>query len=223
MLTDVSIIPAILAITEEEYKEKIEKIESCPELAEGWVQIDFMDNKFVQNKSIDPQVLGKYKTTLSIEAHLMIEHPSQAIFNVIKAGVKRVVVHVESDDADDVKDNLAYIEDEGVENGLAINPETSLEKLRPYLKDVDTVLIMSVHPGVQGRQFIPESIEKIKECSRIRSDNKLNFRIEVDGGVTAENAKLIVEAGADSLVIGEHLINGDITENLEKIWESLGT
>lgn len=218
MRTNVQIIPAILAITEEEYEQKLKKIEACPELAEGWVQIDLMDNEFVHNESVDPQVLGKYKTTLSIEAHLMIQYPSQAIFHVIKAGAKRVVVHIESDD---VEDNLAYIADEGVENGLAINPETPLEKLTPYLNDIDTVLIMSVHPGVQGRNFITESLEKIKECSRYRLNNNLNYKIGVDGGISSENAKLLVEAGADYLVAGSHLTDGNIAENLEKIRQSL--
>ncbi len=218
MPTDIQIIPAILATTEEEYREKIEKVSTCPEFAEGWVQIDIMDGKFVQNQSVGPQVLEKYPTESKIEAHLMIQDPSQAIFYLIEAGVKRIVLHVESDG---VGDNLAYIEDEGVENGLAINPETSLEKSAPYLKDVDTVLIMSVYPGAQGRDFIPESLEKIRECSRMRAKGNLNFKIEVDGGISVENAKLVLEAGADRLIIGEYLINGNIAENLEKIRQSL--
>lgn len=217
MQTDIQIIPAILATTEEEYKEKLERIEGSPELAEGWVQIDLMDNKFVQNKSISAEIIAKYPTSLKREVHLMVEYPENWIDELVKVGVERIIFPVE--DAEGVLERIKHIKDHGIKVGLSVNPETPVEKISAFIGTIDVVLLMSVRPGFGGQEFIPDTVEKVKRTVILRSGYK--FLVEVDGGVNEEVAKDLAEAGVDSLVIGEHLINGDITENLEKIWESI--
>ncbi|MBI4039870.1 ribulose-phosphate 3-epimerase [Candidatus Daviesbacteria bacterium] len=212
-MDEVQIIPAILATTEAEYKEKLTKIESSDELIEGWVQIDLMDNKFVQNQSIGVDIVAKYQTKLKIEAQLMVEYPENWIDGLAKASVRRVVFPVE--DQSGIDERIKQIKELGMEVGLSINPETEVNLLEPYAGLIDLVLVMSVHPGFGGQNLLPGTFEKIKV---IKGQN-WNLPIEVDGGVNETNAKQLVEAGATNLVIGSHLIEGRIDENLERIWE----
>lgn len=214
---NIQIIPTILATSEEEYREKLQKIENCPELVEGWIQIDLMDNKFVQNKSVGTEVVAKYPTSLKKEAHLMVDYPENWIDELVKSGFKRIIFPLEDDGG--VMERIEHLKNHGVEVGLALNPETPVEKVDPFVSKIDTVLILSVHPGFGGQQFIPETIKKIIELAKLREGR--NFLIEVDGGINETNIKDLADAGADNLVIGEHLINGSITENLEKIRKSL--
>lgn len=217
----IQIIPAILATTEEAYKEKLRKIESCPELVEGWVQIDLMDNKFVQNKSIGPEIIAKYtlESSLKIEAHLMVEDPKTWIRELIKINsIKRIIFHIEIEK--DIEGIVDMVKKQGLEVGLAINPETSVSTLEPFLGNVDVILIMGVHPGFQGQEFIPESINRIKEFSHLRSKNNGEFKIEIDGGITEENIKKVVEAGADIAIVGSGLFKyANLEEGLRKIQE----
>ncbi|KKR80608.1 MAG: Ribulose-phosphate 3-epimerase [Candidatus Daviesbacteria bacterium GW2011_GWA1_41_61] len=231
-MTKIQIIPAILATTEKQYRQKLEKIHSCQEFEGGWVQIDLMDNTFVQNISISLDIVARYPTKLKREAHLMVFHPIEWIKELIEQEFERIIIHLESDPRspgserweDYVRSNLDYIEDhglhikdEGIESGLAINLDTPMEELNPYLYDINVLLIMSVNPGFGGQQFDMRAIERVKKAADIRRQNKLNFKIEVDGGITEKNAKLIVEAGADNLIIGQYLTDGNIAQNLEKI------
>lgn len=199
------IIPAVLARTEQEYREKLQKIETCPELAEGWIHVDFIDGLFVPGKTITPEIFKKYPTKLKIEAHLMVENPSEYMSGV---EVDRVIAHVET-------------QGWGGMRGLAINPETEISAVKPFLANIDSVLIMGVYPGKQGQEFIPEVLVKIKGLVTLRLRPGYDFTIGVDGGITVENAKLIVDAGADYLVVGSHLIEGELGENLEKFYQAL--
>lgn len=212
----VQIIPAIDVATEEEYKETLKKIEDSRVFEDGWVHIDFADNIFAPWKTITPDILKKYPTKLKIEVHLMTRDPWVWVddFDYRGSTVRRVIVHVELPEGE-----LRRF-DEEVEHmngtGLALNPETQVQKVRPFVAKIDTVLIMSVHPGKQGQEFMPDVLEKIKQLKGMG-----DFLIGVDGGITPENAKMIVDAGADYLVVGSHLIEGNIDENLEKFWEIL--
>jgi len=213
------IIPAILATTEQDYKDKIQELENSDSFEGGWIQIDLMDNKFVQNQSIGPEVLAKYKTPFRREAQLMVEYPEGWIEELVKVRVERIVFPTE--DAQGVEERINHIKNHNIGVGLSINPETRVEKIVPFMGTIDLVLVMGVNPGFGGQEFIPDTIEKVKELFQLRSENNLNFLIEVDGGVNLENIKSLVDAGVDNLVIGSYLFDGDITENLEKIWETL--
>lgn len=222
----VQIIPAILAITEEEYKEQLSRIEESGEFE--WVHLDVMDGNFVESSSFDMEGVD-LSTSLKMESHLMVNHPGadgdMMISEHISPGnnIKRLIFHIES--AEVVKNpkdmDWLFKLGPGIESGVALNPETPPSALEPFISKVNVVLIMSVHPGKQGQEFIPESLDKIREVARLRSENNLNFKIGVDGGVSPENIKSIVEAGADYVVMGSHLIKGDIHANLESIWEAL--
>lgn len=216
----IQIIPAILATTEQEYKEKLLKIEESESFQQdGWIQIDLMDNKFVQNQSIGVDVIAKYPTKLQREAQLMVEYPQSWIDDLLKSGIERIVFPVE--DFPGIQETIDQIKNQGIQVGLSLNPETEVEKIEPFMSTIDLVLVMSVHPGFGGQEFIPESIDKIKEVSRLRSKDNLSFLIEVDGGVSEKVIPDLIKAGVDNLVIGSHLLEGNIDENIEKIWEAL--
>lgn len=228
-MNNVSIIPVILAESEEEYKEKLDKITGVPEFTGGWVQIDIVDGKFASNKSVGLDIIKKYPLPSNTEIHLMVQKPDEWIKALIELGAKRIIFPIEVGNTEKL---LTQIKSFGIEAGVGLNPETKVAKVAPFIDKMrpgsflqknsckmDIVLLLAVHPGFGGQEFIQEVLEKIREVSRLRPKNKLPA-IEVDGGISAENVSSIIKAGADNLAIGEHLINNDITENLEKIWEA---
>lgn len=217
MISSVSIIPTILATTEEEYREKLKKIEDSLEFEGGWVQIDLMDNKFVQNKSVGFDVIANDPTSLKREAHLMVDYPENWIDELVKSGIERIVFPVE--DTEGIEERISHVKNHGLAVGLSVNPETPLAKVKPFIDKIDLLLILSVHPGFGGQEFIPETLEKVKEAAKLQVG--ADFVIEVDGGINESNVKEVVGAGANNVVIGAHLINGNITENLESIWQAI--
>lgn len=214
----VQIIPAILATTEAEYKEQVASINSADELVGGMVHIDFADGKYVSNRTIYWEPYEKYPPVLEKQAHLMVADPAEFISRLSEFGFKSVIFHLGVGKEDHV---IEMVKQRQMEVGLALNPEVELEKLEPYLNKIDIVLLMAIHPGKQGQKFMPESLERVKEVARLRSENGLSFKIGVDGGVSTENIKDLVEAGVDYVVMGSHLTKGDIHVNLESIWEAL--
>ncbi len=212
----IQILPSVLAITDHEYQQKIEKIEASGEFEDGWLHVDFADNEFVPNQTVGTDVLKKFPTNLHVETHLMVKKPDEWIHELIESGVERIIIHLET--LEDSK-LLERIKRESVEVGLAVKLETPVAKLEPFVDTIDTVLVMTIHPGFSGQEFLEEGFEKIKEVSRLRSKSKKEFKIEVDGGVTAENIPELAKLGVDGVVMASHLLEGDIDENLEKIWE----
>lgn len=213
----VTIVPAILATTEQEYKNDLQKIVDSEVFQEGWIHIDFMDNIFVANKSTLPEVVSSYPNRFKKEAHLMVQKPFSFVESLTKIGFERVIVHVE---ADEVNESIEYLRKSGKQTGLAIKVETPLKNIEPFLDKIDVILIMSINPGFQGQPFKEESKTKIKEVAELRDKRGLSFLIGVDGHVNVENAKELIELGADNLVMGSFLMEGDINENTEKIWEA---
>lgn len=233
----IQIIPAILATSPEDYKRDIEKLNNSESFKEeGWVHIDFMDNKFVPNKSVDPEVINQYPTHLKKEAHLMVEHSIDWISKLIELGADRILIHYESEEKsasdkpweneilsnlDFIEDHGLHVRDEGVESGLAVKLDTPLEDLAIYLDHVDTVLLMGIEPGFQGRKFEDKTLDRIKNLAKMRKQKDLNFLIGVDGGVNADTIKSIADAGADYVICGSAIIKGDPDENIEKLWEAI--
>ena len=208
------IVPAILDKTPEEFQKHVEELETSPGFQEGWVHIDFADNEFVPNKTIAVDEV-EYPKNLKKEAHLMVSRPLNWIENLKNAGVERVVFHFESDD--EISEVISLIKDAGMEVGIAVNPETSLDWLEPYKDEINQILIMGIVPGFQGQPFIPATIDKIKTLKA----KGWPIQIAVDGAVRDTNAKQLVDSGVDQLVSGSFLLNGDIDENLEKLWEAV--
>jgi ribulose-phosphate 3-epimerase len=211
----IQIIPAILATSEDQYSEEMSLIKASPSLQEGWIQIDFMDNKFVQNQSIKPDVLEKYPTDLKIEAHLMVAQPENWIDDLVKQKVSRIVFPLEG--VEGIYEKLTHIRQHNIEVGISLNPETSPRDLEDYIGNIDCALVMTVTPGFQGQEFLSETLSKIAMLKELRPD----LRVGVDGGVSVENIEQVVKAGADYVVIGSHLLKGDIEENMEVLWEKL--
>lgn len=211
----IQIVPAILDKTPNEYKEHIEQLKHSGNFKEGWVHIDFADNKFVPNQTVGVDTTIEFPTDLKKEAHLMVERPLEWIDDLKKAGFKRIVFHFES--KDEVNEVIDAVRNAGMQVGIAINDTTALEALVPFQDKIDQILVMGIIPGFQGQPFIPATIERIKELK----SKGWPVKISVDGSVRDSNAKELVDAGVDQLVSGSFLLKGDIDENVEKIWESI--
>jgi len=211
------IIPAILSKTIEDFKNDLSKLLNSKNLNSGWVHVDFMDNVFVPNKSIAPDDLQNIDfRALKKEAHLMVRKPAEWIKKLIQLGFPRIIIHVEAEG--DLKQNISLIKQSGAKAVLAINPDTPISKLEPFSSGIDGILVMGVVPGFQGQEFIPETLNKIKEIK----SRGWPVKIEVDGAVKDRNVKDIVDSGADILILGSFLIKGDPDYNLETLLKSLG-
>lgn len=213
-MSDIQIVPAILATNEQEFQDQLSKIESAQALENSWVHFDFMDNKFVPNKSIEPSILSKTHIPQKKEAHLMVQEPIDMLKEL--GQFNRIIIHVESDD---VKRALKEVVDSGKKAGLALKYETPLEEMIPYLMDIELVLIMSIEVGFQGQPFIEGALEKVRQVVHLREENNLKFQVAVDGAVKDTDANLLVTAGADQLVVGSFLQEGDIDENIKRLKE----
>lgn len=210
------IIPGVLATTEQQYQGFMERISFTDLFEGGWVQIDFADNKFVQNQTVGIEVVKKYSINLNKEAHLMVENPGELIKDLKEAGFKRVICHFE---AGKTEEFIALGKQHGLEVGVAINPETTVEQIREFLSKVDMVLVMSINPGFSGQEFKPAVLEKVRELVKIREENNYPFVVEMDGGLNLDNIKEVISAGVENLVMTSYLFKGDLEENVENIWE----
>jgi ribulose-phosphate 3-epimerase len=167
-----------------------------------WVHLDIMDGHFVPNLSFGPQTVADLRkdSTLFFDVHLMLDQPDKYIDPFIKAGSDLISIHLEPDY--DHQGTLNRIKQAGVKTGLVINPDTPIDGLLGYLDQVDLILFMTVFPGFGGQKFIDEVLLKAKEISKLRSEGKGNFLIEVDGGVGPEHVEPCLAAGVDVFVAG---------------------
>jgi ribulose-phosphate 3-epimerase len=167
-----------------------------------WFHLDVMDGRFVPNISFGFPVIEQLRktTTKPFDVHLMIEEPEKYAEAFKKAGADRLIVHLEA--CRNLHRNIQQIRSLGMKAGVAINPHSPVELLSDILEDLDQVCVMSVNPGFGGQYFIPHSLQKIASLRKTINEKKLKVLIEVDGGVTLENAIDIRKAGADVLVAG---------------------
>lgn len=167
-----------------------------------WYHLDVMDGRFVPNISFGPMLVEFFRkaTNKVCDVHLMIEEPGNYAEAFKKAGADILSVHIEA--CPHLHRNIQQIKSLGMQAGVAINPHTPVEALQDVLADIDMVCMMSVNPGFGGQSFIPHTINKIKQLRKMIDEQSLQVKIEVDGGVTLENAKSIIDAGADVLVAG---------------------
>lgn len=185
------------------------------------LHIDVMDGMFVPNISVGVPVVAsiRKKTKMLLDVHLMINEPSRYIEKFAQAGADSLTVHVEA--CSDVRATLDLIRANGCGAAISINPETPARDVLEFLDIVDMVLVMTVHPGFGGQKFIDSCADK---CTVIRDEIKrrgLSTRIEVDGGITKENAADVVKAGADTVVAGVAVFGGDIAENVMALKEAI--
>lgn len=167
-----------------------------------WFHLDVMDGRFVPNISFGLPVISHIRnaTNKVCDVHLMIEEPEKYTQAFKEAGADILTVHIEA--CHHLHRNIQQIKALGMKAGVAVNPHTSVDLLKDIIADVDVVCLMSVNPGFGGQSFIPRTIEKIKQLKAIINQASSNCLIEIDGGVTLENANEILAAGADVLVAG---------------------
>ncbi|MDI6751657.1 MAG: ribulose-phosphate 3-epimerase [bacterium] len=191
------IVPALLTDKLDELRRMVEEAEFCELL-----HIDIMDGRFVPTKSITANDLASCKTKIPIEAHLMVENPEGYIKPFKEAGAMRFIFHFEATDRpeeviEEIKENM--------EAGLAINPDTSLSSIEHLLEKLDYLLIMSVYPGFYGAKFVPEVLDKAVKIKRLRPELLLGM----DGGIKADNIKIIKESGVDLADVGSYIFKAD--------------
>lgn len=179
--------------------------EECRMLNESeadWFHLDVMDGRFVPNISFGPMIIEFVrKTTKKVcDVHLMILEPGNYAEQFKNAGADHLSVHIEA--CPHLHRNLEQIRSLGMKTGVAINPHTPVSELQDVLHETDQVCMMSVNPGFGGQHFIPHTLEKIKELRKMIDERGLKTLIEIDGGVTVDNASSIIAAGADVLVAG---------------------
>ncbi|MGQ0739910.1 MAG: ribulose-phosphate 3-epimerase [Bacteroidota bacterium] len=167
-----------------------------------WYHLDVMDGRFVPNISFGPMLVEFFRkaTSKPCDVHLMIEEPEKFAEQFKNAGADILSVHIEA--CRHLHRNIQQIKSLGMKAGVAINPHTSVSELTDVLADIHLVCMMSVNPGFGAQKFIPYTIEKIKQLRKMIDERGLKVHIEIDGGVTLENAALIIAAGADVLVAG---------------------
>jgi ribulose-phosphate 3-epimerase len=167
-----------------------------------WLHLDVMDGKFVPNISFGIPVISSLRrgTQKTFDVHLMIEEPEKFTQAFREAGADVLTVHVEA--CRHLHRNLQQIRSLGMKAGIALNPHTPLSEIEEVIQEADLICIMSVNPGFGGQKFIPASLDKIRRLKQMILSKGLKTLIEIDGGVTLENAPDIVKAGADVLVAG---------------------
>ena len=186
------------------------------------IHVDVMDGHFVPNITMGPKILQDLynKTTISFDVHLMIEKPERYIERFVTDRTEFITVHSEA--CTHLHRVIQEIKSFGVKAGVAINPATSLNVLDYIYDDLDLVLIMSVNPGFGGQNFIPSALQKIKQVYDKKVARGLCFDIQVDGGITLENAELVLAAGANILVAGSSVFGApDVYEETKKFIELL--
>ena len=177
-----------------------EEIAACESAGANWFHIDVMDGHFVPNITMGQFIVAACRrvTKLPLDVHLMIEKPERHLESFAKAGASRLNVHVET--CPRLHDTLQQIKSLGCEAGVALNPDTPMEKIQEFMTEADLILVMSVYPGFSGQEFIPETFARVAEIRKKLNELNSSAWIEVDGGVSVENIQKIKNSGATAFV-----------------------
>lgn len=186
-----------------------------------YIHYDVMDGMFVPNLSFGPGILKSIRpaSTLVHDVHLMIEEPIRYIEAFAKASADIITVHIEA--CEDLDATIAKIRECGCKVGVSVKPATPVSVLEPYLEKIDMILIMSVEPGFGGQKFMPIAIEKIAQAKAMIEEKGLNIDIQVDGGIDTQNVEDVIRAGANVIVAGSAVFNGDTKQHTIDMMEIL--
>jgi len=217
---NIKVAPSILAADFSKLGEEIMRVE---EAGADMIHVDVMDGHFVPNITMGPVVVEAISriTGLQVEAHLMIENPDRYIESFAKAGAKIINIHAEA--SKNMKRDIELIRSYSAKPGLTINPETPLKKIKEFLDKIDMVLIMSVNPGFAGQKFMPEVLPKISELREIVKSRGLKLDIAVDGGIKLNNAKQVIDAGANLLVAASEIFQSKDYKGVISGFKKLGS
>ena len=214
----VKIAPSLLSANFANLEDEIKKIENG---GADYVHLDVMDGIFVPNITFGPPVIKKLRavTKLPFDVHLMIDRPERYIKDFVDAGADIITVHEEA--TIHLHRTIQEIKSYGKKAGVSLNPSTPLDNIEYILDDLDLILIMTVNPGFGGQSFIKSMEEKIKRLRNIINERNLNVILQVDGGVKLDNAKKILECGADLLVVGSDIFGANDVEARTRNFKTL--